>query len=159
MVMKRVIIGLCIVAVLFYVWPNVVHEPAHLLALRLQGSDGVIAFDWSGWPAHPSITRTAPVAGIAGGLLYVLMPSIVSVLLLIGIAFMRSARLLPLAMFLVMDLVANVMKARNPISDFHFLTALPMPSITTVALAVCIAIPGCFVIARLMQNEVRHVPA
>ena len=126
---RDAIIAFVALAMLLWLWPNVVHEPLHVLALRLQGSDGYIVHDWS-FPPHPSTVRTAPVAGVLGGLFFLMLPSIVSMLLLIGVWLTRkSAALLShvvLPVYLLFDLLVNIMKFGRPQSDFHFLVATPL---------------------------------
>jgi hypothetical protein len=111
-------------------WPNAIHEPLHLLALKMQGLSGTISYNWS-FPAHPYITKIGQVQSIAGGMLYLLMPSLVSCGL-IGILWMtrKKAGLLThivLPIYLAFDLIVNIVKNSNPQSDYYFLSALPMP--------------------------------
>jgi hypothetical protein len=136
--MRRKRIGAIITGVLcfflmLWFWPNFVHEPLHWVALKMQGSGGTINFDLWHFPATPSITRSAPVAGIAGGLLFLMLPSVVSVLLvtmmwlwhdkhITSIHALLSHVVLPL--YLVFDFGINVWKDELPQSDFHFLVAL-----------------------------------
>lgn len=121
---KLWVAGMSFVA-LFLIWPNLIHEPLHLLALKAQGSSGFISFGW-----HPSTTRTSPVAGIPGGLLFALLPSIVSVALLFFLwktasrAGLLTHIIVPI--YLAADLVINIGKfASAPYSDFKFLIAVP----------------------------------
>lgn len=117
---------LFVFAALFWLWPNLIHEPMHLTALKLQGSDGYIDFDWS-FPAHPSTTRTTSVNGIIGGFLFLLAPSLLS-LLILGVlwATRKGANYwthFVLAAYLTFDLIINVVGYRSPSSDFRFLQA------------------------------------
>ena len=126
--MKRLAFLIATLALLLWLWPNLIHEPLHWTALQLQGSHGSIHFDW-GWPAQPYIERTAAVSGVLGGLLFLLLPSIVSVAILLLIFRARSKATLlhiSLATYLSFDLIINVLKHRLPQSDFHFLIALPL---------------------------------
>jgi 1,4-dihydroxy-2-naphthoate octaprenyltransferase len=68
--MRRMVLGAVALLFLVWAWPNLIHEPVHWLALEMQGSSGIISFDFGHVLAHPSITRTAPVQGIVGGLFY-----------------------------------------------------------------------------------------
>jgi len=138
---KLWIAGIVLIA-LFYFWPNIIHEPLHLLALEAQGSSGTVTFDWS-FPPHPSTSRSAPVAGIAGGLLFALLPSIISVALLFVCWFTRRrAGLIThimLPIYLAADLVINIGKyASAPYSDFKLLTAVPLGSL--IAIILCLAV-------------------
>ena len=133
----KIIIGLVFFCALFYAWPNYVHEPLHLLALQLQGSTGYITHG-----NHPSTTRTAPVEGVAGGLLFALLPSLISVILLFAIWFTRKyAGILfhiMLPSYLVFDLIINIDKFTTQYSDFGFLVAVPAG--TWIAIAVSIVL-------------------
>jgi len=123
--------GVVIVALaaLVWLWPNVIHEPMHYLALKVQGVDGHINVDWS-FPPHPSITKQGKVAGVFGGLLYLLAPSLLSVVILAMLWVTRKyASLLThvvLPAYLTFDLTLNIVKYARPESDFHFLSALPV---------------------------------
>jgi hypothetical protein len=148
---------------LLWLWPNLIHEPLHYVALQLQGADGHINFDWS-FPPHPSITKVGQVAGIGGGLLYLLLPSVVSVLLLLVLWVSRSkAGLLThvvLPAYLTFDLIINILKYEMVQSDFHFLTVLPI-WVRLVLMGVC-ALLGAAVLysgisAMPKTNEVLDV--
>ena len=105
-------------AVLWVFWPNFVHEPLHLLALKVQWSDGIIRFG-----LHPTIERTAPVVGVGGGLFYLLFPSIVSGILL-GVFSVMHPRFwthFVLGPYLAFDLLMNIFGFRSSTSDFHWL--------------------------------------
>ena len=133
----KIIFSLVFFLSLFYIWPNYVHEPLHLLALTVQGSAGFITHG-----NHPSTTRTAPIAGVAGGLLFALLPSLVSILLLFIIWFTRKhAGILfhiILPTYLVFDLVINIAKYNTQYSDFAFMVAIPAG--TMAAIAVCVVL-------------------
>lgn len=124
----RLSVGVLFLGLLLWVWPNLIHEPLHLLALKMQGASGTINFNW-GFPAHPSITRIGVVSGLFGGLFYLLLPSFVSVLILFLCWLTRHRAgflthvVLPL--YLTFDLLINILHFRSVTSDFHFLTALP----------------------------------
>lgn len=124
-------IGMCVLffVALLYLWPNLIHEPLHLLGLKMQGISGTINFDWRHWPAHPSITRMGQVQSIGGGLLFLMLPSIISVAIL---ALLWMTRNTPnmfthfvLLVYLSFDLIINIVGYRNPISDFRFIIAVP----------------------------------
>ena len=153
---KLWVAGLFLLA-LFYFWPNMIHEPLHLLALEAQGSSGTIAFDWS-FPPHPSTSRLAPVAGIAGGLLFALLPSIVSIGILFVCWFTRKrAGLIThimLPIYLAADLVINIGKfASAPYSDFRFLTAVPFGSL--IAIILCLSVMTFAV--SIILNSIRTI--
>lgn len=121
-------------------WPNLVHEPLHLLALKVQGSDGFISFDWS-LPAHPSTTRTLPVAGVAGGLLFFLLPSLSSLVILGWITITRKSPTVlthfVLPAYLGADLIWNITKPAA-ISDFRFVHALwPDATVLLAGIVLC----------------------
>lgn len=124
----KIMLGMFVLGMLIWLWPNIIHEPLHLVALKMQGADGVINFDWH-FPSAPSTTRMTQVHGIAGGLLYMLLPSIVSVILLIGLWLTRKEAMLlthvSLTAYLAFDMILNMMGYKNVISDFHFFTVLP----------------------------------
>jgi len=109
-------------ALLVIVWPNFIHEPLHYAALKMQGSDGHIVFGM-----HPYIVRTAPLINIWWGLFYVLLPSIVSVLIIVAVLKSTWSKTknpyvhFVLPVYLVFDLIVNVVGYRSGISDFQFL--------------------------------------
>jgi hypothetical protein len=140
--MKIVYIVL-VFAALLWLWPNLVHEPLHLVALWVQGTTGQIHFDWS-FPAHPYTERLGPVHGIVGGLFFLLLPSIFSFIVLFVLAARAGALLgIGLPVYLGFDLITNIAKYQNPISDFHFLVAFPgwtaIVGCLSCALLTCIA--------------------
>jgi len=118
---------------MLYVWPNLIHEPAHYVALKLQGSDGVIHFDWTHYPAQPSTTRTEPVAGIAGGLFFVLAPSLLSLAILTVVMMRKKIGKVSvaIALYVAVDLILNIYTSNGAISDFKFLTVLPYGELIT----------------------------
>jgi len=126
---KLLLVGVLSFVFLLWLWPNLVHEPLHFVALRVQGVDAQIVFDWSHWPAHPSTVKLGQVAGIPGGLLYLLLPSLFSLGLLCGlwVSRVRASFLthIVVPVYLVVDLVVNVMGYRSPTDDFHFLVVFP----------------------------------
>ena len=151
--MRRVIFGAVILLFLVWAWPNLVHEPLHWFALEVQGSSGVISFDFGHVLAHPSITRTAPVRGVVGGLFYVLAPSLFSIAVLIALWLTRRTpgflSHIVLPVFLVMDLILNIWHYGSPESDFHFLVAVPH-AVSVVSAAV-VLVAGGFLIAGLWR--------
>jgi hypothetical protein len=143
---KHWLIFILVFTLALWLWPNLVHEQLHRVALKLQGIDGKIHYDFS-IPAHPSITKQGEIRGIVGGLLFVLLPSLVSVLALIGLHL-----LLPrvdwgdweigahgLILYIVFDLIENILRFQGSISDFKFLIAIPggklIVLISTIALS------------------------
>jgi hypothetical protein len=139
-----------VVAALLWLWPNLVHEPLHALALELQGVDYQIAFD-RGWPAHPTITRLGEVGGVAGGLLFLLLPSVFSVLLLLCLIWWAKPSLVThvaLPAYLSFDLIINVVKWRVPTSDFAFFAVLPAPDLLAAGIAFVMVVLAGIVIVR-----------
>lgn len=127
-VWKSWLVGAVVFLSLLWFWPNLVHEPLHWLALRLQGVDGIITQEWS-FPPHPSITRVGQVAGLGGGLLYLLLPSVAN-LGVLGLLWLTRKRTTVVthiapAIYVTFDLCVNIAKFNLPLSDFHFLIALP----------------------------------
>lgn len=114
--------------VLLVVWPNVVHEPLHVVALWVQGVDGSVAFDWS-FPASPTTTPSVPLGSVGGALLFQLFPSVVSVvllgLLLVRVWWVNEFSHFVLPVYLGFDLVVNIRGFMNPVSDFRVLRVLP----------------------------------
>lgn len=110
--------------VMMVLWPNLIHEPLHWVALKAQGSSGIIHFDWH-LPAHPATERTAPVAGIAGGLFFLLLPSVVSIILMVWLLVRRTGWFdMTLSMYLGFDLIINVWKYQLPFSDWRFFVVM-----------------------------------
>lgn len=137
---------------LVWLWPNLVHEPAHYLALQVQGVPAKMNFDF-GFPSHPSITRMGSIS-VIGGLFFLLAPSLLSIALLAVIWLTRrsSAAILThlvLPAYLTFDLVLNIIKFQNLISDFHFLVALP--SYVWMVSALLVAAVGCVIIAKSLR--------
>ena len=139
---------------LVWAWPNLVHEPAHWLALQVQGSHGDIYPDWREpfmTDRSPHVTRTAPVAGVVGGIFFMLAPHLVS-LAILSVAWLTRRRAslfthLVLPFYLVMDILVNLMSYKNAVSDFHFLVLVPGWA-SLVVMAV-VTLGGCALVARL----------
>ena len=133
-------------ALLLWLWPNLVHEPTHLLALRLQGAQGSINFDFN-FPPRPSITLVGQhPLGLAGGLFFLLAPSLLS-LAILGLCWFSRGRAallthVVLPIYLTFDLLINVGKSWLPTSDFRFLQAIPGLGF---ALLVTIFLYGAFI--------------
>jgi hypothetical protein len=138
---KNVLIGVALFALLLWLWPNLVHEPLHMLALKLQRLPGTIHWDF-GFPPHPSTTRLAEISSVPGGLLFLLLPSIFSIFVLAILWTTRRrttiATHIILPIYLTFDLIVNVVGRTSPTSDFHFLTALPSPIAPIIMLLVAI---------------------
>ncbi|MBR9700382.1 hypothetical protein GOV11_00785 [Candidatus Woesearchaeota archaeon] len=121
---------------LLWLYPNLIHEPLHLLALKLQGLQGTINFDWS-FPAHPSTVAVVKPSGVAGALFYQLLPSIVSVVLLVISAITRARATVwthfVLPAYLGFDLLINVMSYSLPTSDFRVLQIFPLAELAVAA--------------------------
>lgn len=134
--------GMFVLGMLIWLWPNLVHEPLHLAALKMQGSDGYMTFDWR-FPSAPSTTRTMPVVGIPGGLLFALLPSIVSVFILFALWMSRKEAMflshVILPSYLAFDLIINMMRYSHVSSDFHFFSVLPaaLPIFLSGLVGVC----------------------
>jgi hypothetical protein len=141
--------GVLFIALLF-LWPNLVHEPLHWLALKVQGSAGTISFDWS-LPAHPAITRSLPVDGVAGGLIFLLLPSLVSIALIIaamiGHPFLEGAGVV-IPVYLCLDLLINIMGYKGTISDFHFMVVVPGAKAIALVSAVIIMLCAAIIVVR-----------
>ena len=142
-----VLLALC------WLWPNLVHEPLHIAALEAQGSSGAITFDW-GFPAHPFTQRTAPVAGIPGGLFFLLLPSIVSGLILVVLWKTRKVAIPEvhgsLGVYLAFDLAVNLLR-HGPISDFRFLGVLPFGTVAAYAGASIALIAGMLLSVEVLK--------
>lgn len=154
---RKLWVTIAFFAALFWIWPNFIHEPSHLLALKLQGSDGYINFDY-GFPSTPSVTRTAPVNGLIGGLFFILAPSILSVVLvaLLWLTRRRAALLTHVALptYLVADLFINVSRHTHATSDFHFLTVLH-PAIG-LAISAAVVVLGSIAIATTIPYAAKN---
>lgn len=142
--MRRMAFVFIVIAALLWIWPNLVHEPFHALALELQGIDYQIAFDWSSWPAQPTITRLGAVGGVFGGLFFLLLPSLMSVVLLFVLLWLAKINKVSLMThvalpaYLAFDLIVNVMKWHVPTSDFGFFVAVPYAQVVAIGIAVCV---------------------
>jgi len=155
-------IGVTVFGLLLWLWPNIVHEPVHLMALKIQGSDGHMNLDWS-FPPRPTTTRTEPVKGIAGGLFFSLAPSLLSMAILTTL-FMRrrTAAFLThvvLGSYLCFDLFANIIGYKIPTSDFHFLILTPSLAIISAiaTLIYAIALIGMWRTVMNKNNEATDV--
>jgi hypothetical protein len=144
---KLVAMMVLMLIALQWLWPNVVHEPLHIVALYAQGSTGTIDFDFS-FPAHPTVTRTSDLNGVPGALLFYLLPSIVSILILFGLWIRRNKGSVwshfVLPAYLGFDLIINLRGYQNLTSDFRVLTLVPsyvsLVIIAIVALATIIVL-------------------
>lgn len=151
--MKVVVLLVAIVALLV-LWPNLVHEQLHLVALTVQGVKGQVHYDWS-FPARPWISREGQLASLGGGLLFLLLPSVVSIVILVLLWLTRrSASLLTyivLPAYLGFDLVLNILKFSNPISDFHFLVLVS--AFVPIVAAFVVGCGACAVVLWGAQAE------
>lgn len=124
----KVLQMIALLCVLQWMWPNIVHEPLHFAALKLQGSDGYMSLDFS-FPAHPTTTRTQDLSGLTGALIFYLLPSLVSLLILATIWLTRNKgnewTHFVLPAYLCFDLIINIRNYTNPISDFRMLLLMP----------------------------------
>lgn len=146
---KRILVVAIVFAACFVLWSNFIHEPLHLVALKLQGSDGYIERSY-GIGATPHTVRTEPVAGVAGGLFFLLLPSVVTALCLAWSATRKNQPwILGLAIWLGFDLSLNAMQFRSPGNDFHFLIAVPGGRLIAILIAAA-AITG---VAVAMKKE------
>jgi hypothetical protein len=152
----RIVIAIVTVLALLVLWPNLVHEQAHVVALKLQGSEGVITYDFA-LPAHPFTTRMLPVRGIAGGLAWLLAPSVLSVVLL---GWLWATRKQPhyllhgvLGPYLLFDLEVNLLRFARPGSDFYFLTVVSW----TPVLLIGTTITSCIVAYLLIKGLLEHL--
>jgi hypothetical protein len=143
-----VVLGVLLVSL--WIWPNIVHEPLHLAALALQGSGGTITWDW-GFPPHPFIVRE-PIQTVAGGLFFLLLPSVVSVIVLAIFALMKPrAAIVGLGTYLAFDLTINVLGWRAPISDFHWLVAIDGGRFWAIGVAGIAILTGTYLFMRLLD--------
>lgn len=152
---KNIAYMVLVFAALLVLWPNIVHEPLHYAALKMQGLDGHIAFDW-GFPAHPSTTKEGQIASIEGGLLFLLLPSIAS-LAILCVLFMTRPNVwthFVLGVYLVFDLIINVRGYAAPFSDFRFLQVLPPSS---GVLIVCAGMAGALLVWKSLPRVVEYV--
>jgi hypothetical protein len=131
---------------LLVLWPNLVHEPLHVLALRLQGISGHVNGDWH-LPAHPSTTREGQIVSIWGGLLFLLLPSIVSVCVIIVLLLTQPNVWTHgvLGTYLVFDIIINVLGYRSPASDFRFLQVV---SVSPMVIIVPVVVAGVVLIGK-----------
>lgn len=120
---KTFVTAILLLCALQLFWPNVVHEPMHLAALWVQGSDGYISFDWS-FPAEPTTTRIEPVRGVAGGLFFMLAPTILHLGILIALWKRTSLGSFIMVHFLLFDMYLNVRGWKSAFNDFRFLQAM-----------------------------------
>lgn len=150
--MRRIAVIVAAIFVFSILWPNLVHEPAHLLALKLQGLDGRITFDWIP-PIGPSITNPG-FQSMAGGLFFLMLPHLISLLVLAIIWRSRASaglltHLVP-AFWITVDTANNIMGFRNPQDDFHFLVALP--SFVWMFLFMMVCVTGIYVFMKSMDS-------
>ena len=139
---KTITLMILMLTALQWAWPNFVHEPLHLVALYAQGSAGTITFDFT-FPAHPSITRSEDLAGLPGALLFYLLPSLVSLMILTILWLTRKSGNLwthfILPAYIGFDIVVNILTYKNPVSDFRILmfapSWLPMVLIILITIA------------------------
>lgn len=138
---------------LVILWPNVIHEPLHLVALKLQGADGVINFG-----LHPTITRTAPISSVAGGLFFLLLPSIASIVILIALqrtTWTRWETHLVLSTYLLFDLLINIIGYTSPTSDFRFLQVLPVSAV--LAIIIVTGLTAVVVVWKSLERNKQEV--
>jgi hypothetical protein len=150
------VLGACVVAVLLLaLWPNLVHEPLHAVALRMQGNVGVIAYDWS-IPAHPSITPVRPLASVAGALWYLLLPSLASVAIIVGMRARAATWYgVPLLLYLACDLALNVLTFSAPTSDFRVLQVYGGAAAAYSAAAIILAMTGVLIANAMVDAKTK----
>lgn len=143
---------------LFVLWPNLVHEPLHWVALQLQGSAGHIHFDWR-LPATPFIERTAPLAGLGGGLLYLLLPAMVQAGIVAWLWRTRAHATLALhgvlGVYLSYDLLRNLLGFMSPTSDFRMLQVLPFGGIAAGLFMVLVSVTAMQLLWHVVRLERR----
>lgn len=154
---ENVGIGIVVFAMLLWLWPNLVHEPLHLLALMMQGQSGTIHFNFT-FPAHPQITAASfGTLSTFGRLFYFTFPSIISVaILLILYIEDRKPTLIThiiLPVYLTFDLVVNIVKFNIPTSDFRFFQTAPM---LAYIVAAAVMVLGAAIIVNAIQDEVHE---
>jgi hypothetical protein len=141
---------------LLWLWPNCVHEPLHWAALKLTGGESTVNFNWV-WPAHPSTTRLTAINSVWQGLFFMLLPSIVSVAILLALASTPPNvwTHFVLGTYLTFDLLVNISGFQGPISDFHFIAVLPKYGMPLTAMAVLLV--GGVVLARVIPRVIEVV--
>jgi hypothetical protein len=119
----RIFAGLVLFFSLFWIYPNVIHEQTHLLALKLQGNDGTIAYDWTNYPSRPTITPTNELKTAPGAIFYYTAPSIlaIGVVLLMWRFLKPSLGSVILGSYLSFEVLLNVLRSGVPASDFFWL--------------------------------------
>jgi hypothetical protein len=153
----ELIVGMVIFfACLQWMWPNVIHEPLHYAAMRIQGVQGYMTMDW-GFPPHPSTTHTTGFASISGALLFYLLPSIVSVLILAGLwATRKWANVwthFVLAAYLGFDLLVNILTFQSRNSDFKVLQVIGGWELASLGAVLCIVLTVPLLMKALMSLE------
>lgn len=136
-----------------WIWPNLVHEQLHLGALRLQGLDGLIHYNWE-FPAHPSIDRIGVPHSVTAAMFFLLAPSIFSVLLIV-VLFCTKPRVMVhggLGIYLLLDLFVNLRGYMSPISDFHIFAALTFGKLIAYGLMVVVTFAGAVLLVKIMRE-------
>jgi hypothetical protein len=104
-------------------YPNLVHEPLHKLALALFSYESQIVFDWIP-PATPYVNYILSEATLSQVVIVFMLPSVVNVLL---IAFLGTIRTtfpvikIGAIAYLTFDLILNIRGFQSPTSDFRLL--------------------------------------
>ncbi len=110
-----------IFGLLLVLWPNLIHEPLHFIALQLQGGTGYVVLDFIP-PIAP--TTTTAVANVTQ--FFLLFPSMISVALLISLLLYKrkgdfTGIILPT--YLTFDLVLNITNYAHEFNDFRYLVS------------------------------------
>lgn len=143
----RVVATILILQVLF---PNVVHEPLHWVALSILDAGPQIVFDWS-LPATPVVNFiTSKIVHVWQAVFAFLLPAIVTFLLLAFIGSIRTrfpAIEIGATAYLAFDLVENIKGFRAPTSDFRLLLLTNHPdalAIFMIIIIIALALWGIF---------------
>jgi len=153
--------GVVFLTALLYLWPNLVHEPIHYMTLHAFGGEGFITFDWLHWPAEPFMTHSF-IPGVVSGVLYRIMPSLLSVAILSILFLTRSkpALLTHIAfpLYLTFDLVVNIIGQTTKGNDFYFLTVLN-PLFTLIPLCLILFLGGLTMYAGIIDESKEYYSA
>ena len=152
---KKLILALAVVFVLFWFWPNFVHEPLHYAATFLTPVDRPqIAFDLYHIPATPTISYQVSTENVTyiEYWFFLMLPSLFSILILAILSLTDTANIITdvsLPIYLAFDLIFNIWKVL-PTSDFIWLHVLPF---ATILRAGCVGIVVVWLGVILMRAD------
>jgi hypothetical protein len=152
---KLIVLMIIFFGAIQWLWPNIIHEPLHYAAMRIQGVPGYMTLDW-GFPPHPSTTHTAGFTSAFGAMIFLLLPSIISVVIL-GILWRKRKYAnvwthFVLASYLGFDLIINVLTYQSANSDFRMLQFIGGEPIALL-LAVCCMVLTVPLLMMSLKNE------